>query len=335
MGQYTSISSHLFRAILNALTKKGIDIDLLLEKLGISTEIYSDPDYRIDTKLIHRFWEEVTPTINDDYMGLHLGASISMVELGLPGMFFLYSPTIRVALEKMIKYEMLISGFLRMKIVANSLNRERIVLEVDSNHPQIQQVILTQSTLLVRTIDQLAGPNNKPEKVYFSMPYPDDLNRFEEVFGCPIDFDQRINAIEYTPEILKQAIIHRDLKMLDEIESLVKGNFQQLVQKNCLSQRIYKFMRQELYSSNQVPSLSETAQLFNVSGRTLQRKLQQESSSYGQILQSLRKDEAIKLLKENRLNVNEIAWFLGYVEPSSFVMQFKSWTGKSPSFYRL
>ena len=334
MRKSISISSHLFRAVLNALNKKGIDIDLLLENLGISAEIYSNPDYRIDANLIRRFWEEVTPAIEDDYIGLYFGTSISMTELGLPGMFFLYSPTIRTALEKMIRYKRLISGFLEMKIILQPLKRERIVLNVNYDHPQFQHVILTQSTLLVQTIKQIAGQNHKPEKVLFSIPHPDDLSRFNEIFDCPIDFDQKINAIEYKAGTLNQAIIHRDTKMLKNIEGLVKDNLKQLVQENCLSQRIYEFVKNEIYSSNQVPSLSETAQLFNVSGRTLQRKLKQESSSYGEILQSLRKDESLKLLKDKNLNINEIAWFLGYSEASTFVNQFKNWTGKSPSAFK-
>lgn len=334
MKKETTISSHLFRAILNALNKKGVNIDLLLEDLGISIEIYSNPDYRIDADLIRQFWEEVSPKIRDDYIGLYLGASISMTELGLSGMFFLYSPTIRVAIEKMIKYEVLISDFLKMKIIPQPHNRERIVLEVNDNHPQIQHVIQTQFTLLTYTFKQLAGKNHKPERVLFSAPYPKDISRFDEVFDCPIDFNEKVNAIEFKADTLNQPIIHRDPRLFENIDGLAKINLRRLVKNNCLSQQVYEFIKEEIYSSNQVPSLLETAQLFNVSGRTLQRKLKYESSSYGEILQNLRKNEALKLLEDKKMNVNEIAWLLGYVESSSFIIQFKNWTGKFPSFYR-
>ncbi len=330
----TSISSHLFRAILNSLNKKGIDIDLLLENLGISSEIYSNPDYRIDANLIRRFWEEASPMVEDDYIGLYLGTSISMTEFGLPGMFFLYSPTIKIAIEKIIKYEVLVSGFLKMKIIPQPHNRERIVLEVNHNHPQGQHVILTQTVLLTQTIKQIAGMSHNPEKVFFSIPSPNDTSRFNAIFNCTINFNQKINAIEFKADTLNQPIIHRDAKILENIEGLATNNLNELVRKNCLSEKIYSIFQKEIYSSNQVPSLSEIAQLFNVSGRTLQRKLKQESSSYGEILQKLRKDEALKLLKDKKLNINEIAWFLGYAEPSSFVMQFKKWTGNPPSSFR-
>ena len=334
MKKQATISSHLFRAILNALNKKGIDIDILLNNLGISTEIFSNPDYRINTNLIRRFWGEVTPIIEDDYIGLYLGSTISITELGLPGMFFLYSPTISVALEKTIKYRVLISDFLAMHIIPQPLNRVRLVVEVKDNHPQIQHVILTQLTLFNLTVKRIVGINHKPELILLTIPNPQDIKRFEEVFDCPIHFNQSINAIEFKAESLNHPIIYRDSKLLENIEGLIKRNLQQLSQEDCLSQQIYKFLKEEIYSSNQVPSLSETAQQFNVSGRTLQRKLKQESSNYADILQHLRQEEALKLLKDRKLNINEIAWFLGYAESSSFVMQFKKWTGKSPSAFR-
>ena len=257
MKKNISISSHLFRAILDALNKRGIHIDTLVENLGISSDIYSNPDYRIDENIIRQFWKEVTPVIKDDYIGLHLGTTISMAELGLPGMFFLYSPTIKIALEKIIRYHALVSGFLKMKIVPQPLKKVRIVLEVDQSHPQIQHVILTQTTLLTHTIKKIAGLNHKPEKVFFNISYPDDLSPFRETFDCPIDFNQKINAIEYKADVLNQSIIHRDPKILDNIEGLVKGNLEHLTRENYLSQRIYEFIKEEIYSSNQVPSLSE------------------------------------------------------------------------------
>ena len=76
------------------------------------------------------------------------------------------------------------------------------------------------------------------------------------------------------------------------------------------------------------------AKQLSVSGRTLQRKLKQESVSYSSVLESVRKEEALKLIKENKLNINEIGWFLGYSEASTFVNQFKNWTGKSPSSFK-
>ncbi len=334
MKRNSTISSHLLRAVLNALKKKGVDSDQLLLDLDISTEIYSNPDYRIDAKLIRRFWDEVTPIIEDDQIGLYLGTSISMAELGLPGMFFLYSPTIKIAIEKMIKYEVLVSDFLRMSLVSQPNHRERIILEVIHQHPQVQHVVLTQTALITQTIKQIAGNNHVPEGIFLRIPQPSVTERFDKIFNCPINFNANINALEYKATTLDQPIIHRDSKILENIEGLAKRSLEEYVKERCLSKQIYEFIKREIYSSNQVPSLSDTAQLFNVSGRTLQRKLKQESSSYGEILQNIRTEEALRLLKDNKLNINEIAWFLGYVEPSSFIMQFRNWTGKPPSYFR-
>jgi AraC-like DNA-binding protein len=76
-------------------------------------------------------------------------------------------------------------------------------------------------------------------------------------------------------------------------------------------------------------SLEGTARVLGMSARTLQRRLHADGTSFGALLDALRRELADEYLAR-QLSIPEIAWLLGYAEPSAFHHAFKRWTGTSP-----
>jgi AraC-like DNA-binding protein len=88
-----------------------------------------------------------------------------------------------------------------------------------------------------------------------------------------------------------------------------------------------------LHFKHQIPQLEEVASLFNLTTRSLQRKLKVENTNFQEITEEIREQLAIGLLQCKQFTVNEIAYMLGYAEASTFRRAFKRWTGKSPTSY--
>ena len=83
-----------------------------------------------------------------------------------------------------------------------------------------------------------------------------------------------------------------------------------------------------------MPSITEMADTLHMSESSLRRRLRSENTSYQALKDEVRCEVAVdKLLNENA-KVADIAEYLGFAEPSSFVRSFKSWTGQTPSDYR-
>ena len=72
------------------------------------------------------------------------------------------------------------------------------------------------------------------------------------------------------------------------------------------------------------------AKKLGMSERTLARRLAQEGVSFIEIVQQLKATLARHYLEEETMPVSEIAWLLGFEEPSSFSHACKRWTGKTP-----
>ena len=71
-----------------------------------------------------------------------------------------------------------------------------------------------------------------------------------------------------------------------------------------------------------------------MSPRSLQRRLQQEGSSLSAVLDRLRADLAVRYLGETRESIGEVAFRLGFSDPTTFHRAFRRWTGQTPAEYR-
>ena len=82
------------------------------------------------------------------------------------------------------------------------------------------------------------------------------------------------------------------------------------------------------------PSLEHAAKALGTSVRTLQRRLKSEGTTFAALLEELRRELASGLVRSKDLAIYEVAYLLGYSEPSTFYRAFRRWHGVSPLEYR-
>jgi AraC-like DNA-binding protein len=80
--------------------------------------------------------------------------------------------------------------------------------------------------------------------------------------------------------------------------------------------------------------LHKAASFLGVSTRTLQRRLREEGTTFAELLEEFRRKMSLHLLRDKSLAVYEVAFLLGYSDPSAFYRAFRRWCGSSPYEYR-
>ena len=78
----------------------------------------------------------------------------------------------------------------------------------------------------------------------------------------------------------------------------------------------------------------DVARHFNMSSKTLERRLGERGASYRDLVDRVRRDLAKHYLADTDLRLQQIAYLLGYSEPAPLVRAFKRWTGSTPMQYR-
>jgi AraC-like DNA-binding protein len=76
------------------------------------------------------------------------------------------------------------------------------------------------------------------------------------------------------------------------------------------------------------------ADQLGISVRNLQRRLRALGTTYQNLLDEARQGLSMKLICEGDMPLYEVAYKVGYTEPSAFYKAFRRWTGSTPGDYR-
>ena len=79
------------------------------------------------------------------------------------------------------------------------------------------------------------------------------------------------------------------------------------------------------------PQMSEIALALHLSERTLRRQLAEEETSFSEVHDRLRTEQALELLQNPELDIAAIGNRLGFNDAREFRRAFKRWTGQTPS----
>jgi AraC-like DNA-binding protein len=89
------------------------------------------------------------------------------------------------------------------------------------------------------------------------------------------------------------------------------------------------------HSGDGYPDVDAAAQSVCMSVRTLQRNLARAGVTYSKVLEHARLEAATEMLATPGLKIIEIAYSLGYEDPSHFSRAFRRLVGQSPREFRI
>ena len=164
----------------------------------------------------------------------------------------------------------------------------------------------------------------------FSYPTPPHWKTYSEVFDCPVEFEAKAMEWHFDSATLAQP--------LPEANHLNAGVFEamcaQMAQAPAKSCNLVRRKRQVCLDSEVMPSATEMAAQFNVSLRSLYRRLASEATSYQVIVDSARSEVAMQMLHNRDIPLELIRRRVGFREATNFSKAFRRWTGVTPGEYR-
>ena len=83
------------------------------------------------------------------------------------------------------------------------------------------------------------------------------------------------------------------------------------------------------------PTLQNVARDLGLSTRTLQRRLAASGRTFQGIVEETRRELARHHLRQPGMELNEVAFLLGFADANSFYRAFHDWEGTSPGEWRM
>jgi AraC-like DNA-binding protein len=186
---------------------------------------------------------------------------------------------------------------------------------------------------LLRIYRQLTNGRLSPLRLktrHFRNGMPAELRTF---IGVDIEFGANADEIWFPRPIALLPVVGRD----EYLNELLRRYAEEALARKPQARPTVRSQAEDVLSKllpHGRATASEVARKLAMSSRTLSRKLGEEGTSIGEVLDELRAALAKRYLHDATLPVSEIAWLLGYREVSSLTHAFKRWTGTTPRRFR-
>jgi AraC-like DNA-binding protein len=318
-------------AILRHAQELGLEPKKIVAMAGLDEEDLADPDGRIPLSKLVATWQAIVSLTGDDSLGLHVGASTTVRQLGLMGYAMTHSDTLREACRRGARYSEIMQeavmttweedgevGWLRVNPVP-ALDTLR--------HP-----VDARLAIMLGVSREMTGAEISPVEVCFPYSQRSDTSEHQGFFRAPLRFGRPYSQLTFRRRDLQRPLLAADEFLAGHMAQLAEEVLASLAREGSLVEQVRRAIWTDLSGGN--VSLKTAAARLGLGVRSLQRRLTDEGTSFMGILDDFRHEMAVQLLQDSQVAVYEVAFFLGYSDPSTFFRAFRRWEGKSPHEYR-
>ena len=299
------------------------------------TEAREDDEGSFEARVSHEsqleLWEALMRAIDDPGFPTFVGARSQPRDYDVVGFAYMTRANVREALEQALRYGSVWGDISSWYITPGE--RELTVTVTMEDPLRLGARCLTECLLaeIIHSGRLLTGTDVRPTEVRFSHPAPRDTSAIEAFYKAPVRFDCPQSQLVLASAVLTTPLLKAD----PDLAAFFAHRADDLLERHSeggLAHRLRALLEGEL--GRGLPTLETAAARLGVSARTLRRRLQEEGTTFQDTLDETRCELAKRHLGEDKLALGEVAFLLGFSEPSAFHRAFKRWTGQTPLSYR-
>jgi AraC-like DNA-binding protein len=238
------------------------------------------------------------------------------------------SPDLTTALTRLGEHMQLVGPFLLDVEVTTA---ETTATYRCKQRPDVARVLgLSQLAFMVALARRATRHEIAPRRVTV-IGSTDDLGGSAEFFGCEL-VSGDVFQVSFDAFDASRPFLTRNDEMWE--------TFQPGLRRRAAEAGEYRSVRDEVEEALLVllPSgraaMSDMASELGIGGRTLQRRLAAEGTSWLDVLNSTRERLARYYFESTQLNATEVSFLLGFADPNSLFRAFHRWTGTTPEVWR-
>lgn len=175
-------------------------------------------------------------------------------------------------------------------------------------------------------------PHPHVERVYLQRAEPEYSDVLEEIWQCPIVYEQSRNALRLPKWVAGHPVALEPAYAFGILTAHADREIERLQATETFTGQVRKLILPRLHTGE--VSVEWAAGALGLSRQAVYRRLKAEGRSFEDLLSELRCELAKAYLAGGKTSIAETAYLLGYAEPSPFSRAFKRWTGMSPDAFR-
>jgi AraC-like DNA-binding protein len=315
---------------LQRLEELGVRAPAVLRRAGLPQAFIHQARALLNTEELFALWRAVGEVSTDPSIGLLLGTETKTERFHPIGLAALSSENFGSAIDQMARYKQLTCP---EEILQEKNDEEWSIqfrwLLADEVEPPV--LIECCFAWVLSTARVGTGTRISPVRVEFVQPRA-QVKTIERHFGCPVVCGTPRNAIIFRATDANRPFVTRNAELLGILAPQFDEELKEENGDENFIERVRIAIQQRL--TGRRPTIEDIADALHISSRTLQRRLQDDGSSFQRVLEEARHQLARHYLNNSVLELNEAAYLLGYEDGNSFVRAFRTWEGVPPARWR-
>jgi AraC-like DNA-binding protein len=306
----------------------GEDMDRLLLGGGLDRARLADPEGRLPLAAVETMLQAAA---GDPLLALRLSAEVRPATLGALGLIFQACGTVADVLETAARFSGLLSNIGHTSL-AHAPGRVELRWECLAGSDAFRAFAADYVLGSFAAIARLLLPGIERQVLAVEVPHPapphgEQVKAWFDAFGAPVHFDRPHAALALAAGALSMRLPHGDALLRDVLERHAHDALARRRTQTTLAGDAQRLLGALLRDG--LPGRDAVAAQLGMSGRSLHRRLQEEGTSFRELL-----DQARLALARERLagddSLADIAGQLGFSSPQVFQRWFRQQTGTTP-----
>ncbi|WP_114781694.1 AraC family transcriptional regulator [Botryobacter ruber] len=328
-----TLSAPSVNLLLHVLRLKGQDVEALCQQAGLDPVLLQDVNGRVPVEQMQALWQAAIAATGDPDLALHVGEAVNPTSAGIIAYVMMNAPTLHESLRKLCKYQDIVCEAIRTSLEVQQ-GEALVKLQVISSFLENPRHALDSEMIIYKNaFEALVGQPVPIKQVLFVYPKPESIAEHQRLFApATLVFDAPYSGFVLDASCLQLPVVTANEELNMVFEQYAREYLQRLKEPKTVRERVQREIAQLL--KGEEPGINTVARNLAMSVRSLQSRLKEEGVTYQALLDEVRKEIALRHLHDNQNTIADIAYLLGFAEPSVFSRSFKKWTGLPPGLYR-
>lgn len=315
---------------------QGYDMDALLSDAGLQRSQLADADGQVPVAALETMLAAISRQAPEPLIGLALAKDIQPATFGAIGYIAQSCAQFSDVLDVITRYSGLLSNIGETAVLhgpgtvsirwrckfGGALFRQHATDYVLGSFVVLSRLLMAEQKTLLKSVHFThASPTD-----------PSTLRHYLSFFQCPVHFNAPYAQVVMPAAVLQIRMQHGDAFMKDILERHAQHILQQRVDNTTVADQVRHLIGALIVDN--IPDKAKVADQLGISSRSLHRKLQEQGTSYREILDQVRLALAHNSLEEGQVSLSDIADNLGFSTRQAFIRWFKDTSGITPGNYR-
>lgn len=331
-GTQPTTAGAWLHGIRDMLVSAGLDPAPIFADAGIAAEHVGDPHQRIPSDQLSRLWNVITAASGDEAISLASSDCPRPATLDLVTYTMMTAPNLETALQRFIRYLRIISDAAKFDLVPDGARGMWLTLSVEGSELAVPRQRC--EFILITILNICRWICSKPINlvaIEFEHEEPGSTQAHARAFCGPLTFNARRNGLLIAAADLAAPLPAANAR-LSELHEKFACDFLERMDSARITSRVRDIIVRSLPDGD--PPRSVAAEALSISERTLQRRLQEEGTSYQDLVDHTRRELARGYLADQNAALGQVAFMLGFADQSTFCRACQRWFNMTPGQYR-